>query len=172
VSFAYDLLNKDEGRSFLMLPFFNYVGGTQDAIYEMLKHPATVSGLSDGGAHVRMICDASIPTYVLSHWARDRHRGPKLTIEDAVKIQTLDTAKVMGFDDRGQIAVGKKADINIIDMDNLALGFPHAEDDLPAGGRRLLQTATGYVATIVNGVITRRNGVDTGARPGRLVRSR
>ena len=172
VSFAYDLLNKDEGRSFLMLPFFNYVGGTQDAIYEMLKHPATVSGLSDGGAHVRMICDASIPTYVLSHWARDRHRGPKLTIEDAVKIQTLDTAKVMGFDDRGQIAVGKKADINIIDLDNLALGFPHAEDDLPAGGRRLLQTATGYVVTIVNGVITRRNGVDTGARPGRLVRSR
>ena len=172
VSFAYDLLNKDEGRSFLMLPFFNYVGGTQDAIYEMLKHPATVSGLSDGGAHVRMICDASIPTYVLSHWARDRHRGPKLTIEEAVKVQTLDTAKVMGFDDRGQLAVGKKADINIIDMENLALGFPHAEDDLPAGGRRLLQTATGYVATIVNGVVTRRHGADTGARPGRLVRSR
>jgi N-acyl-D-aspartate/D-glutamate deacylase len=172
VSFAYDLLNKDAGRSFLMLPFFNYVGGTQDAIYEMLKHPATVSGLSDGGAHVRMICDASIPTYVLSHWARDRHRGPKLTIEEAVKVQTLDTANVMGFNDRGQLAVGKKADINVIDMENLALGFPHAEDDLPAGGRRLLQTATGYVATIVNGVVTRRHGVDTGERPGRLVRSR
>ena len=172
LSFAYDLLNQDGGRSFLMLPFFNYVGGSQDAIYEMLKHPATVSGLSDGGAHVRMICDASIPTYVLSHWARDRHRGPKLTLEEAVKVQTHDTAAVMGFDDRGQIAIGMKADLNIIDMDNLALGFPHAEDDLPAGGRRLLQTATGYVATIVNGVVTRRQGVDTGARPGRLVRSR
>jgi len=171
LSFAYDLLNKDGGRSFLMLPFFNYVGGTQDAIYEMLKHPATVSGLSDGGAHVRMICDASIPTYVLTHWTRDRNRGPKLTIEEAVKVQTHDTAAVVGFTDRGVLQEGKKADINIIDMETLSLGFPHAKDDLPAGGRRLLQTATGYVATIVNGVVTRRMGADTGQRPGRLVRS-
>ncbi|MEY4361013.1 MAG: D-aminoacylase [Actinomycetota bacterium] len=171
LAFAYDLLNEDGGRAFLMLPFFNYVGGTQDAIYEMLKHPATVSGLSDGGAHVRMICDASIPTYVLTHWGRDRSRGPRLTLEEAVKVQTHDTAKVVGMDDRGVIAVGKRADINIIDMDALSLGFPHAEDDLPAGGRRLLQTATGYVATIVNGVVTRRHGADTGARPGRLVRA-
>ncbi|MFM8483146.1 MAG: N-acyl-D-amino-acid deacylase family protein, partial [Actinomycetota bacterium] len=154
LSYAYDLLNENDGTSFLMLPFFNYVGGTQDAIYEMLKHPATVSGLSDGGAHVRMICDASIPTYVLTHWARDRHRGPKLTIEEAVKIQTQDTAAVVGFDDRGVLAVGKKADINIIDLDALQLGFPEAVDDLPAGGRRLLQQATGYVATIVSGVVT------------------
>ncbi|MFM8382821.1 MAG: N-acyl-D-amino-acid deacylase family protein [Actinomycetota bacterium] len=171
LSYAYDLLNENDGTSFLMLPFFNYVGGTQDAIYEMLKHPATVSGLSDGGAHVRMICDASIPTYVLTHWARDRHRGPKLTIEEAVKIQTQDTAAVVGFDDRGVLAVGKKADINIIDLDALQLGFPEAVDDLPAGGRRLLQQATGYVATIVSGVVTRRHGADTGARPGRLVRA-
>ncbi|MGA0878974.1 MAG: N-acyl-D-amino-acid deacylase family protein [Ilumatobacteraceae bacterium] len=171
LSYAYDLLNENNGTSFLMLPFFNYVGGTQDAIYEMLRHPATVSGLSDGGAHVRMICDASIPTYVLTHWARDRHRGPKLTIEEAVKIQTHDTAAVVGFDDRGVLAVGKKADINVIDLDALQLGFPEAVDDLPAGGRRLLQQATGYVATIVSGVVTRRNGVDTGARPGRLVRA-
>jgi len=171
LSYAYDLLNENGGTSFLMLPFFNYVGGTQDAIYEMLKHPATVSGLSDGGAHVRMICDASIPTYVLTHWARDRHRGPKLTIEEAVKIQTQDTAAVVGFDDRGVLAVGKKADINVIDLDALQLGFPEAVDDLPAGGRRLLQQATGYVATIVSGVVTRRHGVDTGARPGRLVRA-
>ena len=171
LSFAYDLLNKDGGRSFLMLPFFNYVGGTQDAIYEMLKHPATVSGLSDGGAHVRMICDASIPTYVLTHWTRDRDRGPKLTIEEAVKVQTHDTAAVGGFTDRGVLQEGMKADINIIDMETLSLGFPHAKDDLPAGGRRLLQTATGYVATIVNGVVTRRMGADTGQRPGRLVRS-
>ncbi len=171
LDFAYDLLNENNGTSFLMLPFFNYVGGSQDAIYEMLKHPATVSGLSDGGAHVRMICDASIPTYVLTHWARDRHRGPKLTIEEAVKVQTQDTAAVVGFTDRGVLEVGKKADINVIDMEQLSLGFPRSVNDLPAGGSRLLQQATGYVATIVNGVVTRRHGVDTGARPGRLVRA-
>ena len=171
LEYAYDLLNENDGTSFLMLPFFNYVNGTQDAIYEMLKHPATVSGLSDGGAHVRMICDASIPTYVLTHWARDRHRGPKLTIEEAVKVQTHDTAAVIGFTDRGVLEPGKKADINVIDMDELTLGFPRSVNDLPAGGSRLLQQATGYVATIVNGVVTRRNGADTGARPGRLVRA-
>lgn len=167
---AYDLLNTADGNAFLMLPFFNYVGGTQDAIYEMLQHPATVSGLSDGGAHCRMICDASIPTYVLSHWARDRE-GLKLSLEQAVKCQTHDTAEVVGFHDRGTLAVGLRADINIIDMDTLDLEYPRAVDDLPAGGRRLMQAAHGYVATIVNGEITRRNGADTGARPGRLVRS-
>lgn len=171
LSYAYDLLNEDDGRAFLMLPFFNYVGGSQDAIHEMLTHPATVSGLSDGGAHVRMICDASIPTYVLTHWGRDRSRGPRLSLEEAVKVQTSDTARIIGLDDRGVLAEGRRADINVIDMDALTLGSPHAEDDLPAGGRRLLQTATGYVATIVRGVVTRRNGVDTGARPGRLVRA-
>ncbi len=169
---AYDLMNADGGHAFLMLPFFNYVGGTQDAIYEMLQHPATVSGLSDGGAHCRMICDASIPTYVLTHWARDRSRGPKLTLEQAVKVQTKDTADVVGFTDRGTIEVGKRADLNVIDFEHLTLGFPHAADDLPAGGRRLLQEATGYTATIVAGQVTRRHGRDTGARPGRLVRAR
>ncbi len=167
---AYDLLNEADGNAFLMLPFFNYVGGTQDAIYEMLRHPATVSGLSDGGAHCRMICDASIPTYVLSHWARDRE-GDKLSLEDAVKCQTNDTAEVMGFTDRGTLEVGKRADLNVINMETLDLEYPRAVDDLPAGGRRLMQAAHGYVATIVNGEITRRNGVDTGARPGRLVRA-
>ena len=167
---AYDLLNEADGNAFLMLPFFNYVGGTQDAIYEMLRHPATVSGLSDGGAHCRMICDASIPTYVLSHWARDR-KGLKLSLEEAVKCQTSDTAEVVGFHDRGTIQVGKRADLNVINMDTLDLEYPRAVDDLPAGGRRLMQAAHGYVATIVNGEITRRNGVDTGARPGRLVRA-
>ncbi|HEY4331789.1 MAG TPA: amidohydrolase family protein [Ilumatobacteraceae bacterium] len=167
---AYDLLNEVDGNAFLMLPFFNYVGGTQDAIYEMLEHPATVSGLSDGGAHCRMICDASIPTYVISHWARDR-KGPQISLEAAVKVQTLDTAEVVGFHDRGTLQVGKRADINLIDLDALGLEYPEAVDDLPAGGRRLIQRAHGYVATIVNGEITRRNGTDTGARPGRLVRS-
>ena len=167
---AYDLLNESDGNAFLMLPFFNYVGGTQDAIHEMLQHPATVSGLSDGGAHCRMICDASIPTYVISHWARDR-KGAKLTLEAAVKVQTADTAEVVGFHDRGTLQTGKRADINIIDLDALDLEYPTAVDDLPAGGRRLMQHARGYVATIVHGEVTRRNGVDTGARPGRLVRS-
>ncbi len=167
---AYDLLNDSDGNAFLMLPFFNYVGGTQDAIHAMLNHPATVSGLSDGGAHCRMICDASIPTYVISHWVRDR-KGPKLTLEQAVKIQTLDTAEVVGFHDRGSLQIGKRADINIIDLDTIDLEYPTAVDDLPAGGRRLMQHARGYVATIVNGQVTRRDGVDTGARPGRLVRS-
>ncbi len=167
---AYDLLNESNGNAFLMLPFFNYVGGTQDAIHEMLLHPATVSGLSDGGAHCRMICDASIPTYVISHWARDR-KGPKLTLEAAVKVQTHDTAEVVGFHDRGTLQVGKRADINVFDLDTLDLDYPMAVDDLPAGGRRLMQRAHGYVATIVHGEVTRRNGVDTGARPGRLVRS-
>jgi N-acyl-D-amino-acid deacylase len=172
IGLAYDLMCADDGRAFLMFPLFNYAGGSQDAIYDMLCHPAAVSGLSDGGAHCRMICDASIPTYLLTHWTRDRSRGPKLGIEEAVRLQTSVTADLVGFTDRGRIAVGQRADLNVIDMDNLTLGFPHAADDLPAGGRRLLQEATGYVATIVAGEVTRRDGADTGARPGRLVRSK
>ena len=168
---AYDLMCADDGRAFLMYPLFNFAGGSQDAIYEMLKHPASVSGLSDGGAHCRMICDASIPTYLLTHWTRDRTRGPKLELEEAVRLQTSVTAEVAGFTDRGTIAPGMRADINVIDIEELTLGFPHAVNDLPAGGRRLLQEATGYVATIVAGEVTRRDGADTGARPGRLVRS-
>mgnify|MGYP000878041831 CR=1 FL=1 len=167
---AYDLMNELNGGSFLMLPFFNYVDGNHDAIREMLLHDSTVSGLSDGGAHCRMICDASMPTYMLTHWARDRWRGPKLTLEQAVKLQTSDTAAVVGLGDRGVIAPGKRADLNVIDFERLTLGFPTAADDLPAGGRRLVQGASGYDATIVAGVVTRRFGIDTGARPGRLVR--
>ena len=118
-----------------------------------------------------MICDASIPTYLLTHWARDRSRGPKLTIQDVVKQQSADTAALVGLTDRGVIAVGKRADINVIDHGALALSQPAATDDLPAGGRRLTQLATGYDMTMVHGVITRRHGADTGARPGRLVRN-
>ncbi|TVR25841.1 MAG: D-aminoacylase [Ilumatobacter sp.] len=168
---AYDLMCEDGGRAFLMLPFFNFVGGTQDAIHDMLVHPATISGLSDGGAHCRMICDASIPTYLITHWARDRSRGPKLGLEQVVKMQTADTAELVGMTDRGTIEPGRRADLNVIDLDRLTLGFPRAVDDLPAGGRRLLQDATGYVVTMVAGEVTRRDGADTGARPGRLVRS-
>lgn len=168
---AYDLLNKDNGCASLMFPTLNYVGENHDVIYEMLTHPTAINGLSDGGAHVRMICDASIPTYLLTHWARDRARGPKLSVEEAVRLQTTATADVMGLSDRGRIAPGHRADINIIDFDKLELHAPQAVNDLPAGGRRLVQSASGYVATIVNGVITRRDGADTGQRPGRLVRA-
>ncbi|MEY4165100.1 MAG: hypothetical protein RLZ84_15 [Actinomycetota bacterium] len=168
---AYDLMNESNGNSFLMFPFFNYVDGNHDAIYDMLTHPAAISGLGDGGAHVRMICDASMTTYMLTHWARDRRRGSRIALEEAVRLQTSATADFAGFSDRGVLAVGKRADINIIDFENLRIHFPHAQNDLPAGGTRLLQMASGYKATIVNGEVTRRDGRDTGARPGRLVRA-
>lgn len=168
---AYDLLNEKNGDAFLMFPTLNYVEENHDVIYEMLTHPAAINGLSDGGAHVRMICDASIPTYLLTHWARDRERGPKLPIEEVVRLQTTATAAVLGLTDRGEIAVGKRADINVIDFDKLRINPPHAVNDLPAGGRRLLQSADGYVLTILKGEVTRRDGKDTGVRPGRLVRA-
>ncbi|MEY2967247.1 MAG: hypothetical protein RLY50_1297, partial [Actinomycetota bacterium] len=168
---AYDLLNENNGDAFLMFPTLNYVDGNHDAIHEMLTHPSAISALSDGGAHVRMICDASIPTYMLTHWARDRARGPRISVEEAVRLQTSTTAEVIGLDDRGVIAPGKRADVNVIDFDRLRLNFPHSVADLPAGGSRLLQSADGYVATIVAGEVTRRDGADTGARPGRLVRA-
>lgn len=166
----YDLMLQADAGAMLMLPFFNYADGNHDAIREMLTHPAGVLGLSDGGAHCGMICDASYPTYLLTHWARDRHRGEKLPLEYVVRKQCRDTAQLFGLGDRGVIEVGKKADINVIDMEALTLQPARMAYDLPAGGRRLLQGASGYVATIVSGTVTRRNGADTGARPGRLVR--
>jgi N-acyl-D-aspartate/D-glutamate deacylase len=166
----YDLMLEADGTAMLTLPFFNYAEGNHDAIYDMMTHPAAVSGLSDGGAHCGLICDASYPTFLLTHWARDRHRGPKFSLEYVVRKQTLDTATLFGLSDRGVLGVGKKADLNVIDMDALRLEVPRMAYDLPAGGRRLIQSASGYDATVVNGVITRRHGVDTGARPGRLLR--
>lgn len=166
----YDLMLEHDAGAMLMLPFYNYAEGNHDAIYEMLSHPAAVSGLSDGGAHCGMICDASYPTYLLSHWARDRRRGPKYPLEYVIRKQTRDTATLYGLSDRGVLAVGKRADVNVIDMDALALDLPRMVYDLPAEGRRLIQGATGYDATIVCGAVTRRHGVDTGARPGRLIR--
>ena len=151
--------------------FTNYAQTSQEPLAQMLDHPDTVVGLSDGGAHVKMICDASAPTYLLTHWARDRSRGVRLTLETVVRKQAAATAAVVGMTDRGTVEVGKKADVNVIDFDHLTLEAPRSVDDLPAGGRRILQDAKGYVATIVNGVVTRRHGADTGARPGRLVRA-
>ncbi|MGO4443308.1 amidohydrolase family protein [Mycobacterium sp. 2YAF39] len=166
----YDLMLESDATAMLMLPFYNYFYGNHDAIREMLTHPAGVSGLSDGGAHCGMICDASYPTFLLTHWARDRHRGEKLPLEYVVRKQTHDTAQLFGLTDRGVVQVGKKADLNVIDMNALTLHAPRMAYDLPAGGNRLVQGASGYSATIVSGAVTRRDGVDTGARPGRLVR--
>jgi N-acyl-D-aspartate/D-glutamate deacylase len=156
--------------SMLFLPFFNYSDANHDALRDMLTHPSGVAGLSDGGAHCGMICDASYPTFLLTHWARDRYRGEGLPLEYVVKKQTADTAALFGLEDRGVIATGKKADLNVIDFEGLRLHMPRMAYDLPAGGRRLVQDASGYVATMVSGTVTRRDGVDTGARPGRLVR--
>jgi len=155
----------------LLGAFTNYADQNHDALAEMIQHPDTVMGLSDGGAHVRIICDASAPTTLLTHWVRDRTRGPKLPLELVVRKQTFDTARAMGLHDRGSLEVGKKADVNVIDHAGLRLRGPRSVDDLPAGGRRILQDAEGYVATIVNGIVTRRHDHDTGARPGRLVRA-
>ena len=164
------MLGRD-GKAFIFAPLASYVDGDHEAIREMITHPATVMGLSDGGAHCGLICDASMPTYLLTHWARDRHRGPKLSIEAAVRLQTSRTASVFGFTDRGELVPGKRADINVIDLDGLRLHEPEMVFDLPAGGRRLIQKADGYVATFVLGQQTFANGVPTGERPGRLVRA-
>ena len=167
---ALDILLEDDGRGMLYLPFLNYANGSLDPSYEMLKSPATIPGLSDGGAHVGMICDGSFPTSMLTHWTRDRSRGPKFPLEWIVKRQTADTAHWIGLHDRGLIAPGYRADLNIIDYDGLTLHRPVILRDLPANGRRLMQRASGYTATIVAGQIIYRDGDPTGAKPGRLVR--
>lgn len=166
----YDLMLEADATAMLMLPLFNYADGNCDAIREMMLHPAGVLGLSDGGAHCGMICDASYPTFLLTHWARDRRRGDRLPLEYVIRKQSRDTAQLFGLTDRGTIAPGKKADLNVIDMDKLTLHPAAMAYDLPACGHRILQGASGYTATIVSGTVTRRDGVDTGARPGRLVR--
>ena len=167
----YERLRERDGSAMIMMPFLGYAHGSGDALHEMLTHPAAVLGLADGGAHANFICDASTPTWMLTHWVRDRTRGPRLPIEDVVRKMTADTAALFGFGDRGVLEVGKRADVNVIDLDRLTLREPHLVADLPAGGTRLLQEAEGYVATIVAGEITREHDEFTGARPGRLVRS-
>jgi N-acyl-D-aspartate/D-glutamate deacylase len=167
---AYDAMLSDEGRGMLYVPFLNYADGNLDATREMLIDPQSVPGLSDGGAHCGIICDASFPTYLLTHWTRDRTRGEKLTIPFVVAAQSRKTALSVGLTDRGLIAPGYKADVNVIDYDRLHLHPPKVHYDLPVGGRRLLQDVDGYDATIVSGVVTRRQGEATGQRPGKLIR--
>ncbi|NNL84010.1 MAG: amidohydrolase family protein, partial [Myxococcales bacterium] len=148
----------------------NFVDGNFDAIAEMVEDPNTTIGLSDAGAHVNMIFDAVNPTYQIAHWVRDRKRGRRLPIELIVHKQTLRNAELFGMNDRGSIEVGKRADLNLFDLDRLELGQLQVHDDLPAGGSRILQSVRGYRNTFVNGVKTRENDEDTGARPGRVIR--
>jgi N-acyl-D-aspartate/D-glutamate deacylase len=166
---ALDLLSENDGRNFLYTPFLNYAEGNLDACGEMLAHPDTVFGLGDGGAHVGLIADASFPTYFLSHWARDRSHG-RLPVGRVVERLTSSTARAVGLRDRGVVARGMKADLNVIDFDRLSCEAPVMGYDLPAGGKRLLQGARGYRATIVSGAITYQDGEATSALPGRLVR--
>lgn len=167
---AYDLLLGDDGRSLLYYPALNYTDGNLDAAREMLLHPYTVPGLGDGGAHCGVICDGSFPAFLLTHWARDRTRGERLPLEWVVKAQARDTAELVGLRDRGVLAPGMKADINVVDFEALRLRPPRIVHDLPAGGRRLVQEADGFVATIVSGEVVYQDGEATGALPGRLVR--
>jgi N-acyl-D-aspartate/D-glutamate deacylase len=160
----------DGGTGFLYFPFANYVDGDFEAIREMLLHPQTLVGLGDGGAHVATICDGSNVTTMLTHWTRDRTRGERLELPWVVHALTRRNAEAVGLLDRGVVAPGYKADLNVIDLDNLTLHAPEMRFDLPAGGKRLLQRVDGYVATIVSGQVISRDGTPTGARPGRLVR--
>ncbi|TPE60114.1 D-aminoacylase [Sandaracinobacter neustonicus] len=167
--YAYDMLCRENGSGFIYFPILNYADGNLDFVKPMFERDDVVISLSDGGAHCGTICDAASPTYLLAYWARDRARGT-IPLEEAVKRQCHDTAKLYGLEDRGQIRPGLLADLNLIDMARLKLGKPWMAFDLPAGGKRLLQRADGYVLTMKKGVITFREGVPTGELPGVLIR--
>jgi N-acyl-D-aspartate/D-glutamate deacylase len=165
-----DWMDADGGEGLVYFPIFNYSYNDFSHLHALLQHPSTMISLADGGAHCGMIVDAGLPTYMLTHWTRDRTRGPTLPLEDIVRRQTSHTASVYGLHDRGVLAPGKKADINIIDYAHLGFDAPRMAYDLPAGGRRLLQGARGYVATVVAGRPVLEAGRPTGELPGRLVR--
>jgi N-acyl-D-aspartate/D-glutamate deacylase len=166
---AYDALLERDGRALIYNPLA-YKGFSFDAIRPQLTNPITVLSLSDGGAHCGVICDASMPTYLLTHWVRDRKRGDRIPLEIAVKRQTSDTARLYGLLDRGTLAPGMKADVNLIDFHGLQLHEPEMVFDLPANGRRFIQRADGYRYTVVSGEVTYENGEPTGAMPGRIIR--
>lgn len=170
---TYDALLEDEGRTLLYYPVYNYTEMNYDNVLTMMRHPKALPGLSDGGAHVGFICDASFPTYLLSHWTRDRiARGQDgISLARAIQMLTADGADYLNLTDRGRLKVGLKADINVIDYDSLALGNPHMIRDLPAGGQRLIQPVSGFKATFVSGEQVIANDNVTDARPGRLVRA-
>ena len=166
----YDLMLQRDGTELLYLPILDYSDCNLDAVREMLVHPATVLGLGDGGAHCGVLCDASLPTFMLTHWARDRSRGQQLPLETVVHLQTRRTAELYGFGDRGLLAPGYLADVNVIDHAALRLEAPEMVYDLPASGKRLIQRARGYVATVKSGTVVREHDEATGERPGRLLR--
>jgi N-acyl-D-aspartate/D-glutamate deacylase len=168
--FVYDRLVAGDGDALFYVPFLNYVDGDLEAVREMLSHPHAVLGLADGGAHVGTICDGSFPSTMLTHWVRDRTRGERLSLEHVVAMQTSRTARMVGLADRGVIAPGYRADVNVIDLEHLTVRAPTVSFDLPAGGRRLLQRADGSLHTVVAGTETYIAGEHTGALPGRLVR--
>lgn len=170
VDVAYDMLLRQEGRELLYFPVLGYAEGNLDDMREMMLHPQSVFGLSDGGAHCATVCDASIPTYLLTHWARDRERGERIPIEKLVASQTRDTAALYDLNDRGVLAPGMKADVNVIDFEALRIGLPKMVKDLPTGAGRLLQSVDGYEYTICSGQVTYANGKPTGAMPGKLIR--
>jgi N-acyl-D-aspartate/D-glutamate deacylase len=170
VEVALDAMLAGDGTGLLYLPILNYSDGISDSTREMILHPAAVLGLADGGAHVGTICDASMPTWMLTHWVRDRTRGERLPLELVVQRQTSDTARLYGLGDRGVLAPGYVADVNLIDLDGLRLHVPEVVADLPAGGRRIVQRADGYLATVKSGAVTYRDGEATGEHPGRLLR--
>lgn len=168
---AYEWTIADDGKRLILFPFLNYAADSLGPALTMMRHEGTVLGLGDGGAHVGMICDGSFPTSMLTHWTRDRTRGERLSLEWVVRAQSRVTAEAVGLTDRGLIQVGMKADANVIDYDRLTLHRPSIAYDLPANGKRLVQKADGYTATIVSGRIVSRLGTATGALPGRLIRS-
>jgi N-acyl-D-aspartate/D-glutamate deacylase len=168
-SFAYDRLLENDGRTILYRPLSNYADGTLGTVREMMAHPNTLIGLGDGGAHVSILCDASAMTYGLTHWTRDRAAG-RFPLEWMVRRLTSDNARALGLNDRGVVAAGRKADLNVIDHARLRLRAPEVVYDLPAGGRRLMQRADGYTATMLSGQVVSREGVSTGRLPGRLLR--
>ncbi|HEY2773558.1 MAG TPA: amidohydrolase family protein [Candidatus Binatia bacterium] len=169
-AYAYDRMLEDGGHALLYFPFLNYSEGSLEASLAMMQHPDTVLGLGDGGAHLGTICDASFPTHMLTHWTRDRRRGARLPVETVIQWHTRDTARAVGLCDRGVLARGFKADVNIIDYDRLRLRAPRIVRDLPAGGGRLMQKVEGYRYAIVSGEVTYVDGQPTSALPGRLVR--
>jgi N-acyl-D-aspartate/D-glutamate deacylase len=169
LALIYDALLEDDGKQLLYFPIYNYAAGSLDDVETMVNHPLALAGLGDGGAHVGTTCDASFPTFWLMHWARDRQQG-RLPLAQVVRRLTGEPAAYLGLHDRGLLAPGRLADLNIFDLERLALGRPHVVRDLPAGGRRLLQDSQGYRATIKRGRVVRENGRATGELPGRVVR--
>ena len=167
---VYDLMLEHDGPQSAVLRHRELRDGSLDSCLAMMRHPGSVLGLGDGGAHCGTICDGSAPTFMLTHWARDRRRGERLPLPWIVRALSNETARAIGLLDRGRIAPGFKADLNVIDIDRLRLHPPEVNYDLPSGGRRLVQRADGYAATVVNGTIVYREGQATEALPGRLVR--